>query len=293
MFSQADEKRAIAATGFSGMVGGRARELGHERPWEALAVDITNSSAVEAAVEATSASTIVNFAAYTDTAGAWKQRGDEDGPCFRVNVDGARNLARACAQTGKHLVQISTDYVFEGEREQPYVESDEGDAHTDWYGFTKRVAEDYVKESGAKWSIARLSFPFLRQSVRKTDIVRRIGAQLQSGAIPPMFDDQTVTPSFTDDAVHMITNIAAFSLPGVFHVVGPEWLSPYKIAVSVADRLGLSRSIVTRGSLADFNARDGRKFPMTLKIGGEATRRVLGTPARTLNEALLLPGWSF
>ena len=287
------ESPLIAATGMTGMIGRRAKELFPELGWEPLGVDITDRAAVDAAVAQTSAPVVMNLAAYTDVSGARQQHGDVDGPCYQINVVGVRNLAAACATAGKHFVHISTVYVFEGDRSSPYVETDAGDAHTDWYGVSKRLAEDVVTESDGGWAIARLSFPYQRHSDRKTDLVRRIGEQLRSGTMPAMFDDQIITPTFSDDALGILTRIANTRARGVFHAVGPEWLTPHDIATRVAERLGFDAALVPSSSLQAYMDGGGRAFPQTLRLSNSATISALGQPVHTLDEALQLPGWTF
>lgn len=283
----------VAATGTTGMVGRRAKELFPELGWEPLTLDITDQAAVEAAVTATPAAVIINLAAYTDVSGARQQSRDKDGPCYRINVLGARNVARACAKSGKHFVQVSTDYVFEGDREGPYLETDDGDARTDWYGVTKRDAENLIKQSDGGWAIVRLSFPYQRHSERKTDLVRRIAEQLHTGTITPMFHDQVITPTFTDDAAGILAEVARTRANGVFHAVGPEWLSPHEVGVRVAQTLGLDATAVPSSSLQDYIDQGGRPFPKALRMSHTATRSALNQPVHTLNDSLLLPGWNF
>ena len=190
-------------------------------------------------------------------------------------------------------MQVSTDYAFEGDREDPYLETDDGDARTDWCGVSKEIAEDLVKQSGGGWAIARVSFPYLRHSNRKTDLVRRIGDQLRTGAISPMFSDQIITPTFGDDAVGIFAHVARTRAQGVFHTVGPEWLSPHQVAVRVAERIGFDATAVPSSSLQDYVDNGGRPFPKTLRMSNRATMSALHQPARTLCEVLLLPGWTF
>jgi dTDP-4-dehydrorhamnose reductase len=275
------------------MIGRRAQELYPSLGWAPLSVDVTNAAAVDAAVANTDATVVVNLAAYTDVSGARQQYGDIDGPCYRINADGARNVARACAKAGKHFVQISTDYVFEGDRDDPYLEIDDGDARTDWYGTSKRLAEENIKESDARWAILRLSFPYQRQSARKTDLVRRIGRQLRAGAISPMFTDQIITPSFSDDAVAILACVARTSARGTFHAVGPEWFSPYEIAVHVAVYLGFDVSSVPSSSLREYIDKGGRPFPWTLRMSNQVTLATLHQSVLPLFETLRLPGWVY
>jgi len=282
----------VAATGTTGMVGRRAKELFPELGWDPLAVDITDQAAVDTAVAATPAAVIINLAAYTDVSGARQQNGDEDGSCYRINVHGAGNVARACARAGKHFVQVSTDYVFEGDRQGPYLETDDGDARTDWYGVTKRDAEDLIKETDSGWAIVRLSFPYQRHSDRKPDLVRRIAEQLRTGTITPMFHDQVITPTFTDDAVGLLAEVARTGANGVFHAVGPEWLSPHEVGVRVAQSLGLDATAVPSGSLQDYIDQGGRPFPKSLRMSRATTGPTFSQPVQSLNDALLLPGWN-
>ena len=287
------ETPLIAATGTTGMIGRAAQELFPDLGWEPLAADITDRAAVDAAVARTSAPVIINLAGYTDVSGARQQNGDTDGPCYRINVEGARNVASACARAGKHFVHVSTDYVFEGDREDPYLESDEGDARTDWYGVSKRLAEDRVKQSVGDWTIVRVSFPYQRHSDRKADLVRRFGAQLRTGTVSPMFSDQVITPTFGDDLVGILAHVARTRVAGVFHVVGPEWLTPHQVAVRVAESLGLDASTVPSSSLREYVEKGGRTFPKTLRMSSAATLSTLQQPVHTLRDALLLPGWTF
>lgn len=291
MIGEPQPARQIAATGLTGMLGLRLQELFPDIGWEQLAVDITDAGAVAAAVAATDADVVINLAAYTDMSSAWSQRGDRTGRCYRVNVDGTRNLAAACAAAGKHLLHVSTDYVFEGHRGRVYLETDEGDAHSDWYGLTKRAAEDCVRSGGGRWSIVRVSFPYQQRSTRKEDFVRRIARLLPTGGLTPMFTDQVITPTFTDDACTILTAVASRATEGVLHAVGPEWLTPYQVAVSVAERLGLGADQVPVGSLASYLKRGGRAFPRALKMSNVHTLSSFGAQVHTMSQALSANGW--
>jgi len=286
------EPPLVAATGMTGMIGMRAKELFPELGWHSLGVDITDQTAVDAGIAATSAPVVINFAAYTDVSGARQQSGDFEGPCHRINVDGAGNVAHACAKAGKFFVQVSTDYVFEGDRDSPYLETDDGDARTDWYGVTKRHAEDVIKQAGGEWAIVRVSFPYQRHSSRKTDLVRRIADQLRAGTVSPMFNDQVITPTFVDDAAGVLAQVARSRAQGVFHAVGPEWLTPHEVGLRVAESLELGAKAVPATSLQHYVDSGGRPFPRTLRMSNTATLSVVKQPMRSLSESLLLPGWS-
>ncbi|MFF3856166.1 SDR family oxidoreductase [Micromonospora sp. NPDC002575] len=276
-----------AGTGLRGMVGERAVELGTPHGWRALDCDVTDAAAVHRAVARTPAEVVVHFAAFTDLAAAHAQSGDRDGSCYRVNVDGTRNLADACRENGKYLVHVSTDYVFSGAEETPYRESDVP-APRDWYSRTKYWAEGEVRESGCQFSILRPSFPFRARCLRREDIVRKIISGLTAGRTPPMFCDTLVSPVFVDEFVAAVDRVAELRPPeGLFHCAGSTSLSPYDLAVLVARTFGLDGSQLRPGRYADYERAAGRPYPRYLNISNERAARVLGIRFSPIEQALV------
>jgi len=95
MIEASDGLPLVAATGTTGMVGRRAKELFPELGWDPLAVDITDQAAVDTATAATPATVIINLPAYTDVSGVRQHNGDKNGAWNRMNAHGAGNIARA------------------------------------------------------------------------------------------------------------------------------------------------------------------------------------------------------
>ena len=85
--------------------------------------------------------------------------GDKEGPAYKVNVIGTRNIARAAKKTGKYLVHISTAYVFDGKKQGKYVEDDPVNP-IEWYGQTKAWAEEEVAKNCERFSILRIDRPY-------------------------------------------------------------------------------------------------------------------------------------
>ncbi|MBO3741348.1 SDR family oxidoreductase [Actinoplanes flavus] len=276
-----------AGTGLRGMVGDRAVELGGAHRWEALDCDVTDASAVHRAVARTPADVVVHFAAYTDLDAAHVQTGDRGGPCYRVNVEGTRNLARACRENGKYLIHVSTDYVFSGDEKEPYRESDRPDPR-DWYGRTKYWAEGEVRESGCRFSILRLSFPFRARYRRREDLVRKIIRGLVTGRTPPMFCDTLVSPTFTDEFVAAIDRVAELRPPdGLFQCAGGTSLSPYDLTLLVARVFDLDSSRVSALRFADYARTAGRPYPRHLNIANAHAERVLGIRFSRVEDVLV------
>ena len=108
-----------------------------------------------------------------------------------------------------------------------------------------------------------------------------------------MLDQDVITPTFADDVMRVLAHIARPRTEGVFHAVGPEWLTPHQVAISVAQSLGLDASAIPSSSLREYVEKGGRPFPKTLRMSSAATLSALQQPVHTLGDALLLQGWTF
>lgn len=131
----------ILLTGGSGRLGRELRALlpGIVAPAH-MEMDITRPETVAAAISRYRPQILVHAAAYTDVAGAERDRET----CWRINVDGTRNIVRAAVEYGLFLIHISTDYVFEGTRGQ-YREEDPLGPPRNYYALSKLVAEELVR----------------------------------------------------------------------------------------------------------------------------------------------------
>jgi dTDP-4-dehydrorhamnose reductase len=132
----------VLVFGASGQVGreltSKLREI--TLGFDHAAVDICDGAAVDRRLRDNPAATVVNAAAYT----AVDRAESEQSEAFRVNRDGAAILARAAASAGVPLIQISTDYVFDGTKRTPYRESDPI-APLNTYGLSKGEGEHAVR----------------------------------------------------------------------------------------------------------------------------------------------------
>ena len=148
-------------TGAAGMLGqdlaAAARSAGHEVLAFARAeLDISDSGALEAVLGAAEANVVFNCAAWTDVDGA--ESSPED--ALAVNGAGAGNVARAASASGAWTVHVSTDYVFDGTKRSPWVESDPV-APVSEYGRSKLAGElDVAAEAPGRHTIVRTSWLF-------------------------------------------------------------------------------------------------------------------------------------
>jgi dTDP-4-dehydrorhamnose reductase len=283
-------KIPLLTTGATGLVGSRFVEL-YEAEFEIFnmdlttKVDITNKSSIEEFVKAHPAKFLIHLAAFTNTTEAFKQNGDKSGLCYQVNVVGTENIASVCRDVDIHLLHISTDFVFDGTKSEPYLENDPK-SPIEWYGETKAIAEDKVVESGVSYTIARISYPYRANFALKPDIIAKIRQGLESGTLYPQFTDTTITPTFIDDIARGFAQIIKTQASGIFHLVGSDSMSPYQLAQAVAQAYDFDPSLVQKGSLTEYLAKSPRPFARFATLDNSRVKSELGFTPLTLAEGL-------
>lgn len=275
----------IAASGLRGLVGSGVSVRTPNLQWHDLGVDITDLDAVRLAVDCTPAIAVINFAAFTNVGEAWKQRGDRQGSCYRTNVIGPQNLAIACAASDKYLLHVSTDYVYRGDQKKPYRE-DDSTGPVEWYGQTKCWGEGEVLTQNSNAAVFRIASPFRADSHHSEDIVRKFVRLLQSGTLPPMFEDTVITPTLIDDFALAVARAVVARPTGIYNVVGATALSPVQLAREVASAYRLDASGIRTGKLAEYLATSNRPYAQYLHLSNEKAEQALGITFSTLPAAL-------
>lgn len=284
-------KTQILATGATGLVGSRFVEMFADK-YEVInmdlttGVDITKVETFAPFIEShPDAKFLIHLAAFTDTGKAFAESGDKNGICYKVNVDGTKNIAEVCKEHGIHLIHVSTDFVFDGKKETPYTEEDVT-SPIEWYGETKAMAEDVVKNSGASYTIIRLSYPYRATYDLKPDLVKKVRAGLESGKLYPQFTDSVITPTFIDDIARAFDKIIELKPSGILHIVGSDSMSPYTFAQKVASAYGFDPAVVKEGSLAEYLKTASRPFAKTVAMSNAKSSEVLGLHFATIDEGL-------
>lgn len=286
------DKPTIIATGLSGMIGNRFQELyGHKFDFQNLdlseGVDITDEKAVMEAFEQTAGDVILHLAAYTDVDEAHKQEGDENGPAYQVNVVGTKNIVKAANAYNKFLIHISTDYVFDGKKRKPYTEDDQPNP-IEWYGKTKMLAEEVVREELQHYSILRTSFPFRSNYPQKLDVVRRIINGLKEDNLSPMFTDNALTPTFIDDLCKVFFMFTLKRPRGIWHATGSSHVSAFELATKIKEIYELPGKI-EEATLEEFvKTHETRPRHKLLKMSNAKLQEELGNPMLTIESALMI-----
>ena len=179
--------------------------------------DITDERATRLALKQVQPHVVVNAAAFTDVDACETQQE----LAFRVNADGPRNLATICADMDIPLMHISTDYVFDGEKDEPYVEEDEP-RPLSVYGRSKLRGEQEVQQHLARSWIVRICGVFGPYRTNFVSLVVEMGRKKQPLKI---VRDQRLAPTYTFDAAAGIGEILRRGPFGIYHLTNQGFVS--------------------------------------------------------------------
>lgn len=174
--------------------------------WERM--DIADKKQVFEIVEKFKPHIIINCAAYT----AVDMCEAEEDRAYSINALGAWNLAAAAEKAGAKLIQISTDYVFDGKKNSPYVESDKPDPVTA-YGRTKLAGEEAVKKYCSRYFIIRTAWLY-GDGKNFVKTMLRLGREKKEVRV---VNDQTGTPTSADELAKMILAVMHSDYYGTYH----------------------------------------------------------------------------
>jgi dTDP-4-dehydrorhamnose reductase len=204
-------------------------------------LDVTDRDAVLGAITAWRPDAVVHCAAWTAVDAC---EGDPD-RAMLANALAVRWVREACDRTGAHLVHVSTDYVFDGELERPYVEWDATSPRS-VYGRSKLAGE---VEAGEDAAIVRTSWVCGEHGNNMVRTVLRLAAERDELAF---VDDQRGCPTFTADLAPVLRRLALDRRRGVHHVTNQGAVSWYEFVREMVTAAGRDPAMVRPISTADL-----------------------------------------
>ena len=229
----------ILITGCNGQLGNEMQLLEKENPQhtyfntDVAELDITDQAAIEAFVEANQIDGIVNCAAYT----AVDKAEDNEELCTRLNAEAPAYLAHAIGQRGGWMIQISTDYVFDGTKHTPYVEDDDTCPNS-VYGRTKLVGELNVQKFCERSMIIRTAWLYSTFGNNFVKTMIRLGQERSELGV---IFDQIGTPTYARDlAVVIFAAINQGIKPGVYHFSNEGVISWYDFTKAIHRIAGIT-----------------------------------------------------
>lgn len=201
---------SIHVTGAGGQVGIELRDLlPGAHFWTHAELDVTDAGAVAAALA--EAGTVIHLAALTnvDECEQQPQR------ALSVNAGGTANVVSAAERTGARVVYVSTDYVFDGEKEGEYVE-DDLPSPRNAYGASKLEGEEHVLGAAGPHLVVRTSWVY----GRGRNFVATIVGAARAGKDVAVVDDQFGRPTWARELAVALASLAGSADIGVLHVAG-------------------------------------------------------------------------
>lgn len=243
-------------------------------------LDVTDPSDVRHLFQDFAPSVVINCAAMTQ---ADQCEADREA-CWRVNVEAVEHLARFCLASGARLIQVSTDFVFDGAN-GPYRE-DARPHPISFYGKSKLAAENAVRGAGLdQWAIARTVLVYgAGNELSRSNIALWVIDKLSKGEPIHVVTDQWRTPTYAPDLAAGLERLVRFNKGGIYHLSGREFLSVHAFACAIAEAFDFDPSLVRPTDASQFQqpaARPPRTGFIILKAETE-----LGYRPRCLRDAL-------
>ena len=237
----------IALTGADGLVGSRIVELLKTdfefTPLPQKIMDITNLDQVRKVLDNIDFDIFLHLAAYTNVAGAETNKDI----CFKINVDGTKNVFDVVSSSGKKFIYVSTDFIFDGKTPPYYEDSNPSPAGV--YAQSKYEGEKILKDKGM---IVRISYPYRATFETKKDFFRTFKFYLEQKKPLIMITDSLMTPTFIDDIAYGLKYLFQNYSATTFHLTGCKAISPYDVSILIADKFNLDKSLIGKITYEEY-----------------------------------------
>ena len=243
-------------------------------------VEISDHSSIEAVMLEHKPQLIINTAAYHQVDLAE----DNPEPAFVTNTIGARNLALTCAEHDIDLFHVSTDYVFGGDKREPYSETDlPGPLNV--YGTSKLAGENFVRALAPRSYVARTTglFGIAGSREGRSNFVETMLRLAGQGRDINVVADQYVSPTYTYDLALAIGQLITTRKYGTYHITNSGYCSWFEMAIELFRITKLTPNINSI-TTTEFGAKANR--PLYSVLSNNALERAGVPPLRTWREGL-------
>jgi len=281
------EIKSILVVGAKGMLGCEVVAALYDDPWKTKIasyqvhafdleeIDITKIASVKNCFDASQPQLVINCAAYTDVDGCETDRAI----AFAVNGDGPGNLALACRERNAKLVHISTDFVFDGKKDTPYLPEDPT-GPLSVYGESKLAGEIAVRQNLDNHIIIRISWLFGKHGKNFVATIRRLARERESLEV---VNDQVGSPTYAADLAQAILYLVEVDAVGTFHFCNEGTCSWYDFACAIVRQSNLPAAVRPVGS--DKFPRPARR-PAWSVLDTAKYRQTTGLSIRPWQDAL-------
>jgi dTDP-4-dehydrorhamnose reductase len=238
--------------------------------------DVTDPAACRREVDGFRPDVVIHCAAYTAV-----DRAESDAALAnRLNVEGTRNVARACRERGALMVTFGTDYIFDGTSSRPYREEDAANPLS-VYGKTKWAAEEALREVGGDHLLVRTQWMF---GPAGKNFIRTILEKARRGETLRIASDQVGCPTFSGDLADAVRNLLGARARGTVHFSSEGETSWFDLARYVLERCGLPAALLSPARARDLPYPAPR--PAYGVLSKEKYRLITGISPRPWEEAV-------
>lgn len=225
----------VFVTGVKGQLGYDVMRELKKRGMEGIGVDIeemdiTDAESVERVISQAAPDAVIHCAAYTAVDAAEE---NED-LCRRVNAKGPENIARTCKKLGIKMLQVSTDYVFDGQGERPFQPDDPCDPKS-VYGRTKYEGELAVMNNLEQYFIVRIAWVF---GINGKNFVKTMLRLAETHDRLTVVCDQFGSPTYTYDLARLLVDMIQTEKYGIYHATNEGFCSWYDFACAIFEQAG-------------------------------------------------------
>ncbi|MEE3037206.1 MAG: SDR family oxidoreductase [Bacteroidota bacterium] len=227
--------------------------VSNQTEFEYKPLNITDQKAINELVDDFKPEVIINTAAMTDVDGCE----DNHKGCDELNVKAVDYLVQSCFRHSAHLIQISTDFIFDGE-DGPYTETDLPNPLS-YYGLSKLKSEKLIRQSSIKWTILRTIILYgTAENLQRNNIVLWGRKALKDGTALNIIDDQFRAPTLAEDLAQACLLAIDKQAYGVFNASGKDTMSIYEMVERMADFYKCDKSNINRISSSTLNQKAKR-----------------------------------
>lgn len=248
-------------------------------------MDITSKADIDRVFQKHQPNVVVNTAAMTNVDACETKREE----CWLLNVTAVQNIVDSLQQLTTtnqqpHLIHLSTDFIFDGEKGSPYLETDIPNPLS-YYALSKWEAEKIVQASSIKWAIGRTVIVYgIVDNMSRSNIVLWAKDALTKGQKINVVDDQFRSPTLAEDLADGCILIADKGATGVYNLSGPDTFSILDLVYKVADFWKLDKSLITPSKSTNLN-QPAKRPPYTGFIIDKA-KKELGYAPKKFEEGL-------
>lgn len=221
------------------------RNLPHQA-FDRASFDLISPDSCRQALQQCRPAVVINCAAYTDV----NRAESEEEQAMAINAIGAGNLAAACAEVGAACIYVSTDYVFDGKKPEPYLPSDPTNP-VNAYGRSKLAGEIAVAAAlpPTAWAIARTSWLY---GASGPNFVKTMLRLARDGKDLKIIHDQVGAPTYTVDLAPALVELAVRRVHGIVHVTGSGACSWFEFAEEIFSKAGVQPPSLVPCGTAEF-----------------------------------------